>query len=363
MPGIKSYIGHRVRELYVNVDRWRQPTRHRRVMVFPSYADDGGSSDVRGVAVGRKLRQFGWRVTVVPAQLEWSQRQRLIRSERPDVILLQQSRHPLNRPRLYPGIPCVFDVDDADICDPRTRDEAIECGCESQAIIVSNQFLGSLFSQYNKSVHVVWTSTYLCPLPKHPSLRSRGPVVVWAQLDATSWSHESEFVREVIGKLSNRSAVRFLLIGEADRAAADQYVRPLCNLGVECKVLGRLRYKRYVSALSQAAVGLNPSTTQASYSRGRSFGKVLGYMIARVPIVTANNPDYSQFFEHRVNALIAGETDVATWVEYCRELLEDEALRDRLSDRAVENLRDRLSTTRAAQAVDRILREVLIQQR
>ena len=254
----------------------------------------------------------------------------------------------------------MFDVDDADICDPRTRDAAIECGSESQAIIVSNQFLYSLFSQYNQNTHSLDKHLPVPTTPKRSSPRSQEPVVVWAQLDATSWLYESEFVRDVVGKLRSRGPVRFLLIGEGNRAAANQYVQPLSNLGVECRVLGRLRYRQYISALSQGAVGLNPSTDQDSYSRGRSSGKVLGYMLARVPIVTANNSDYSQFFVHGINALVAKEADTDTWVEYCRELLEDESLRERLTDSAVEKLQDCLSTTRAVQSVDRILREELV---
>jgi hypothetical protein len=328
-------------------------------MMFPSFAEPGDSGFLRAVAVGRQLRHLGWRVTIVPPQLEWSRRQRLIRAERPDILFFQQSHHPLNRPRLYPDIPCVYDVDDANICDPPKRDESIECASESRAVVVGNHFLRSLYTEFNDNVHVVWTSVDPSLMTRFRSGRTREPSVVWAQLNATSWRHEAELVQEVVGKLSSRCKFKFTLMGEADRLAADRYLRPLRLSGVECVVLGTLQYQDYLAALTKSAVGLNPLTQAYYYSQGRSFGKLLGYMIAHVAIVTAPSPDYSEFFTHRVNAMVANEEDITAWVECCRELLEEQALRDRLAGNAFEDLGEQLSTRRAAREVDRVLRDVL----
>src|SRR5579863_10348636 len=136
MTSVYSWVGHRGREFLLHAHRLVQPAAPgRRVVVFPGDALTGSASDLRATAIARELRRRDWRATVVPPQLELEQRLRIVRAERPDVILLHQSRHPLNRPRYYPNIPCVFDADDADILDPRCRQDVIECCTGSVAVI------------------------------------------------------------------------------------------------------------------------------------------------------------------------------------------------------------------------------------
>ena len=154
---VRSKLGQVVREAKAHVDRLRQPRDRPRAILFASQADSGGSGYLRAHAVGMALRERGWRTVMPNARLSLSQRRRLVALEKPDVILLQQARHPLNRPRYYPGVPTVFDLDDADILDPRNTDDVIECVSQSKAAIAGSRYVADLLRPHNPNVSVVWT--------------------------------------------------------------------------------------------------------------------------------------------------------------------------------------------------------------
>ena len=208
----------------------------------------------------------------------------------------------------------------------------MECCQDRACVIVGNNFLASAVRPYNECVHVVWTSTHLPYVASPSSARVRGSVITWAQLDATSWKHEAEMVREVVARVARRAKLEFVLIGEGNSQAASSYMKALQRVGVTGRALGYLGYRSYIRELGNAAIGLNPSSQATSNGQGRSFGKVLGYIAARVAVVTANVADYPEFFRHESNSLLAGETDVATWAEHCLGLLGDTELRVRLTD-------------------------------
>src|SRR5215470_14062060 len=191
MPSVYSWVGHHGRELLVHAQRatqYRVPGK--RVVIFSSLSDAG--ADLRGIALAPELRRLGWRVTWVPKQLELDQRLRIVRAERPDVILLRQSRHPLNRPRFYGGVPCVFDADDADILDPACRDAVIECCRDSAAVIAGSRYLAKAFSPYNDRVAVVWTGTFLGQSHRVAPSAGRAPILAWAASDPHAYPHEAE---------------------------------------------------------------------------------------------------------------------------------------------------------------------------
>lgn len=58
------------------------------------------------------------------------------------------------------------------------------------------------------------------------------------------------------------------------------------------------------------------------FSRGKSFGKLLAYLIADVAIVASNNVDHPLFFQDGVNGVLA-PNDVDRWVEGTALLLQD----------------------------------------
>ena len=80
---------------------------------LPAYGRHGAAR-LRIYNVAGALRPLGWRTLVMPWTLTLAQRHRILARARPDVVVMQGSRHALNRPGFYPGYPIVYDIDDAD---------------------------------------------------------------------------------------------------------------------------------------------------------------------------------------------------------------------------------------------------------
>jgi glycosyltransferase involved in cell wall biosynthesis len=280
--------------------------------------------------------------------------------ERPDVILLHQSRHPLNRPRYYPNFPCVFDADDADILDPKCRDDVIECCVDSVSVVAGSRFLANEFRQYNPRVSVVWTGTYLQPSRRMVPSQLRLPSVAWATTDPVGYSYEAEFVREVIVRLAQRMHFTYLLYGvRADqRDTVEKFLVPIRRAGVPVKIFQPMVYKQFVRSLESVAVGLQPVSIENPFSRGKSFGKLLAYMTADVAIVASHAVDHPLFFRDGVNGVLA-PNDIDRWVEGTALLLQDPSRRSRMVDNARAGFRTRLTTVVAAKLVSEVLLDAI----
>src|SRR3974390_2455821 len=125
-PPIVSWLGHRLREVGVHMDRVWQRRDLPRIAFFVEGDNDGLSAGLRAYQMAEELRKFSWRTVGLSKQTEFSQRHRLIHLEQPEIVILQKSRHPLNRPKYFPDSICLFDIDDADFAEPNFREGAIE---------------------------------------------------------------------------------------------------------------------------------------------------------------------------------------------------------------------------------------------
>ena len=83
VPQSARWIGHRFREVAVHIDRILQNSELPRIAFCVGDGDNGMSSGLRGYSLARELRKFQWRTIVIPKQLELSQRQRIVRTEKP----------------------------------------------------------------------------------------------------------------------------------------------------------------------------------------------------------------------------------------------------------------------------------------
>ena len=339
---------------YVASQRLVQPTRRRCVMLFPNEMYTGSSGDLRACAIARELRRLGWRTVVVPPWLNAASRERIVRSERPSVIFLHQSRHPLNRPALYPGIPCVFDADDADILvNPRAAEE---CCRGSAAVIAGNHFLAEMFRTYNSEVTVIWTGSYLDRSAQAEPNSRRKPVLTWAQADPQDYPREAGLVRGIVLQLARHTRFRFHIYGARDSQLMDNFLAPIRDSGIAVKTFPPLRYVPFVRSLEQAAIGLQPVCLDNPFSRGKSFGKVLGYLAAGVAVVASHAVDHPLFFRHGHNGMLA--RDLEEWVDCCRFLLDNPDARGRMVENAYADFRRRLTTRRAAELVNTVLSRV-----
>jgi len=91
-----------------------------------------------------------------------------------------------------------------------------------------------------------------------------------------------------------------------------------------------------------------------AWSEGKSFGKVLGYLAAEVAVVASRAIDHPLFFEHGRNGLMAETQE--QWVEAVGTLLDDPDRRQKLAEAAYGDLLRELSSSAAAQKLDKVLR-------
>ncbi|HYF16071.1 MAG TPA: glycosyltransferase [Phycisphaerales bacterium] len=356
LGALRSWAGRHAREAAVHARRLVQPRTDDRVMIFPSRGIYSGSANLRGYVLAEELRELGWRALVVPAHLTWPQRLRLIRAERPRVIYLQSCRHELNQPGMYKGIaPVVFDIDDADYHEPGLGPK-YEAACrDSACVFAASRDIAAWCGRHAKRVEIVWTSHPERTRPTPPQAQ-RAPIVAWAQVSWENYPAEAEYVRKVILALAKKRRFRFDLYAVKTPAQAEAFLRPLRDAGVECLTHPYLDNERFVRSLETAAVGLHV-LLGSDYAKGKSFGKVLSYLVAGDCIVARDPFETSRFLRHGETALL-GETpeDLAA---HCGALLDDPAARERLEASAYGAFRAQLATPVVAKRVDGLLRSII----
>jgi hypothetical protein len=354
-PATVSWVGHRIREARVHLERLSQSSGLPSIAFSVTEENNGFSSGLRGFAVAEELRKLGWRSIVLPKQLELSQRQRILRWEETDILVLQKSRHPLNRPKYYQGTTCVFDIDDADFVNPAFRDSTIECLQGSQHIIAGSRYVAEFSRRHNAAVDIVWTGSY--PRKRHTARKAEPPAVAWAISDVSHYSGEFELVMDALARVRNRNW-QFWLFGANDTNIVRPKLTFLTNNGIQCRTFPFMRYKQFLATLQSAAIGLAPLVPSAStFSAGKSFGKVLGYLDCRAAIVASNTADHPLFFRHGINGLLVSSTEELS--ENVDLLLSDPSLRQRISAQAHRDYLEQLSIRAVTRQLDAILRPLV----
>ncbi len=335
----------------------------RSVAIAPSCPRWDPASNLRAWSLAPTLRRLGWRVLLLTPEASLAERQRVLRLWRPDVLLLQQSHHPLNRPHLYPGLPCVFDQDGADYLDARVRDAIVGCCEGSDLVIAGSRAVGRMLGRHNPNVEVIWTST---PAPA-PAPVSRARLAPSQRESIVAWAHsspvdcpfdypaEATYVQRAMSLVARvRPRTQFWLVGSHDDARAAAFFAPLEAAGLRCKAWPTMDHAAYLDVVARAAVGLQPACIEGSpYSEGKSFAKVLDYLAGDVPVVASNNVDHPLFFESGRNGfLVQDEFDCAQAVV---TLLDNKSLRDDVAQTAMQDFRMRLSTTAVAAQVSAAL--------
>jgi hypothetical protein len=337
-----------------HAQRMRAPFGRPRVVFFPSNQPADPASHLRAWAVAPELRRLGWRVLVVPAPLSLAQRRQLLRLERPDVVVLQQTRHPLNDPALYAPYPCVLDADDADCLDPRHRDRIALCAARAAAVVGGSRFVASELGCHNPDATVIWTSTPRPPRPPRRSAYARGPVVAWAHSCPLQYPREAALVRRAMTAVAERTHFEFWLFGTAPSSQVDEFFAPMRARGATCVAIPPMPYPAYLARVSQAAVGLQPVCTDNPFSRGKSFGKVLAYLAGEVAVVASHAVDHPLFFRHGETAMLARTPD--EWVDAVALLLRDPRRRARMAGAAYRDFLHQLTTDAFADRLDVVLR-------
>lgn len=350
---IKRFIGHYGREFLVHVNRLCAKKMKKSIVIFPWCTEQGSaSSRERAYRLGLHLEKFGWRVLVVPPQLSLIQRLRIVRLEKPKVVFIQKARHILNRPKYYKADLIVFDIDDADFFDLHQVDPIKDCCTGSDLIIAGSSYISDFCRRYNSNVVVSWTGMDVKNIKFNPpSMRQN--IVAWGTSDPTAYAMEREFIADVAKRLIKKISFQLYIYGANSSPVLIDFVTQLAVHGIEVKLIPPMSIEDYHSSLESCVVGLHPVVLDSPFSRGKSFGKVNSYINTGVPVVVQNALDYPKFFVNEHNGMLADDVD--DWVDKILKILQDCALRDKLSENAKIDFLAHLSTTSVAQRIDGLL--------
>jgi hypothetical protein len=341
-----------------------------RVAVLPSHGKTDGASRLRAYMIADYLQSNGWHATVMPPQLGLSARRRVLRMQRPEVLLMQQARHPLNRPELYHPIPCVFDIDDADWLDPKLTEIVTNCCRSSSAVVAGSRWIAQWCGRLNSRTRIVWTGTPLSKEPHFAPPAARQPVIAWAQSYPAGYPHEARFVQEVLMALARERSFTYMIYGlrAEDEAFSEQHLSPLNALGVKTIAHRFMPYDRLLQSLQTVAIGLQPICTDNPFSLGKSFGKILAYLSAGAAIVASDAVDHGLFFRQGTNGMLASsanqpgnsgsEENIESWLTAIRQLLDSSQKRESMVCAAYQDAVQRLSLEAAGQGIDAALRSV-----
>lgn len=326
-------------------------------LVFLPATGRSGAALLRSYLLAEALESLGWHCLVLPPSLTLAQRHRLIEAVQPAALMMQGARHALNQPSLYAGMPVIFDMDDADFHLPHLADRVRRAMPDVTCVTAGSRYVATwCLGAGALRAKVVWTGAP-CASPQAPAQRDRhAPVVVWAQTRPMDYHFEASVVRRVMTKVAKRRAggVRLRLY---DRRSGDDpgFAQTFAAPGLTVEWRTAMRYDPYLQSFDDAAVGLAPLCAENLFSAGKSFGKVLGYLDRRVPIVGSDAGEHGAFFTPETGVIT---NDEAQWVTSILKLLDDHEARQRLSETAYSGFQARLTTRAMARRVVAVLGEL-----
>lgn len=354
--GLKQWVGHRAREALLLPALLRKASP--KVAFFPS-TPGTGAAHLRAVLVARHLRKKGWNAVSVPAQLELGQRERFLRMLNPDVLVFQQCRHPFNSFDHSFGFKYILDIDDADFHDARLQQRLEETAANACGVIAGSRYIKNWATQFNKTCNVVWTGTPISKgeRPSHEDRAKEMPVVTWAQASPLNYPAELEFVRRVIKGVSDRGGNFSMRLYGTNSTEEKREIKSIFGLDrVHIETFPSMSYSDFLLSLRSVSVGLSPIVAEDPFSRGKSFGKILGYLDAKVPIVCSDHADHALFFDAESGYVSNSEE---YWQSCIISLLQNYTLRNEMAERAFLKLEQRLSIERASRLVGDFIKSII----
>ncbi len=353
MGGFKGVAGRLVREASLTravLVRGNQP----RAMFFPSSIREGASL-LRAYSIAETLVEVGWNTVVVPKQLTLAQRRRLVARFNPDILVFQQCRHALNDAPYTFGKPYVLDIDDADFVDETFRARIVRMLRGARGVIAGSRFIADWCGQYNDTVKVVWTGTPVS-VGTRPDHADRPPVIAWAQRAPLRYPFELEFATTFYHRLKATGREFSLRLYGANSPEERAEIRRHFGTDPNLVVFPRLGYDDFLLSLRGVSIGLSPIITEAEFSKGKSFGKILGYLDAKVPVIVSEEADHALFFTPE-SGVVSNDLDV--WVEQAGQMLDSAELRNQMADNAFRAFEGELTIEAAARKVDQFLRSLV----
>ena len=329
-----------------------------RVAFLPS-SSGTGAGQLRAVFVAQRLRAQGWNAVSIPTQLEMVQCKRFLKRLKPDVLVFQTCRHPFVDLRHAFGFPYILDLDDADFHDASLRQRMEDTATDAVGIIAGSRYIDTWARQFNQTCQIVWTGSPISAgrRPSHAERSKDLPIVTWAQASPLGYPAELDFVARILRAVAERDAGFSVRLYGVNSVQDQEKVRQIMGLGkVRIETLPSLPYDRFLASLREVSVGLSPIAPESPFSRGKSFGKILGYLDAMVPVVCSDHGDHALFFTKGTGFV---SNDEGEWQSHVLELIRNVALRDEMARKAFANFKDRLSLERASDLVGKFIKSVI----
>ncbi len=341
---------HRAREIALYKRLFRRGTR----IVFLPPEGKSMSSLLRAYNVASEMNSLGWNAIVVPSQISLLQRRRVLRVFNPELAFLLGSRHPLNNAELLSGIPYIYDLDDADFHDPKLEARIDKDVRLANGVIAGSRYVAEWCKKRNPRTKVIWTGTPLenKPVPPH---EDRSRILTWAQSAPFDYEEELAFVVGLLCSIENPNfAFRLYGCSPADQERSE--LRRLRAHGIELQLMPFMEYTQFLQSLDEVAVGLSPIMRSSPFSRGKSFGKILGYLTAGVPVITSDEADHACFFDTE-SGVVSNDPEV--WKLQITSLMNSPDLRNTMSANARRSFLKHLTTQASAASTDRFARDIL----
>ncbi len=347
-------VVHVLRELPVHVRAFRRG-RGARIVFLPSYGREGAAF-LRIYKVAEVLRRNGGDVHILSPKLSLSARRRCLSALAPDIVIMQGTRHALNRPAFYPDQSILLDLDDGDFHLPHLAGSVGEAMGHVTGVIAGSAYLAEWCHKAGApETHVIWTGAPVSTRPRAPQA-GRPPVVAWSQTRPMTYTHEAALVRDVMRRVGETHPGVTLRL--YDRCDGDDpgFAQSFEAPGVTVEWHARARYDAYLASFDDVAVGLAPLVEIDPFCRGKSFGKVLAYLDRLVPVVASDAGEPRAFFTSETGRLCEDPTE---WVSAVEALLHDGRARDRQAALAFAAFRRELSVDKAASDLATVLDGVL----
>jgi hypothetical protein len=94
------------------------------------------------------------------------------------------------------------------------------------------------------------------------------------------------------------------------------------------------------------------------FSRGKSFGKVLAYLLAGVAVLATNELEHGEFFKDGDNGFLL-EPDAQSWANRCEALLRDRDVLACVARNGQKSLLERLTDDCFAQRLSVFLNQLV----
>lgn len=327
--------------------------------LFLPSAGKAGASLLRIHRVAAALRPLGWRTVLLPPTLTLTERQKIIAGLSPDVLVMQGVRHALNRPQYYPGQPIVMDMDDADFHLPHLAGPLRRALPRTRLVIAGSDYVARWCRASGARSETVWTGTPVSPSPRPPQA-GRPPVIAWAQTRPMTYTREADIVRNATRAIAAARPGTVLRL--YDRCAGDDpgFAESFASPGLTVEWRKAMPYDRYLASFDDVRIGFAPLAPETPFSRGKSFGKVLAYLDRMVPVVASDACEHGRFFAEGTGVL---SNDPEDWVKDALRLLDDPSARQSMAETAFWAFQTRLTTAAAAEQVDGLLRQVVLEAR